>query len=136
LTTHADPAKQPVQQTRTVTAADYPYFKDKLRGRKAMLRSSIFKALALSDAEQDPSVVGQVHDAKDDAFADLISEVDAALVSHEVAEFRNLELAQQRLQQGDYGRCIDCHHEIEWRRLDAYPAAARCVPCQERREHR
>lgn len=136
LTTHTDPAKQPLHQSKTVTAADYPYFKDKLQTRQGMLRSSILKALAQSDSDHDFSSVGQVHDAKDDAFVNLISEVDAALVSHEVAEFRDIELAQQRIQLGDYGRCIDCRQEIEWRRLDANPAAARCVDCQQRRERR
>ena len=34
----------------------------------------------------------------------------------------------------DYGECADCGNPIPYARLVAYPAAKRCVACQERTE--
>jgi RNA polymerase-binding transcription factor DksA len=35
---------------------------------------------------------------------------------------------------GTYGRCVDCGEPIGWQRLQAVPAAARCVACQSKVE--
>lgn len=42
--------------------------------------------------------------------------------------------ARQRLDDGRYGECVDCGCDIPVARLQAQPAAARCIPCQERHE--
>ena len=42
--------------------------------------------------------------------------------------------AQRRLAKGDYGLCEDCGKEIGFARLEAQPAASRCVRCQETTE--
>ena len=34
-----------------------------------------------------------------------------------------------------YGICIDCGDAVAYERLAAYPAAKRCVRCQQQREH-
>src|ERR671916_1409662 len=44
--------------------------------------------------------------------------------------------AQQRLHEGTYGICVDCGRRIDDERLEARPQAERCLPCQERAEHR
>ncbi|MER7504018.1 TraR/DksA C4-type zinc finger protein [Nonomuraea pusilla] len=41
-----------------------------------------------------------------------------------------------RLDEGVYGRCADCGEAVPEGRLEARPEAARCVPCQGRRERR
>ena len=35
---------------------------------------------------------------------------------------------------GRYGVCIDCGTAIDFKRLEAYPTAKRCIACQQRRE--
>lgn len=40
-----------------------------------------------------------------------------------------IEAALERIEQGTYGRCEVCGGEIEPARLDARPAAVRCVRC-------
>ena len=35
---------------------------------------------------------------------------------------------------GGYGECVDCGNAIPYPRLAAYPAAKRCVACQEKAE--
>ncbi|MFF4774990.1 TraR/DksA family transcriptional regulator [Microtetraspora fusca] len=44
--------------------------------------------------------------------------------------------ALRRLDDGVYGRCVDCGGLVPEGRLEARPEAARCVQCQSRRERR
>ena len=44
--------------------------------------------------------------------------------------------AQQRLDAGTYGICIDCGRQIDNERLEARPQVDRCLPCQEQAERR
>ncbi len=42
-------------------------------------------------------------------------------------EYRAVEDALKRLEQGTYGICVTCGREIEKERLEAYPAARTCL---------
>ncbi|WP_055479366.1 TraR/DksA family transcriptional regulator [Sphaerimonospora mesophila] len=44
--------------------------------------------------------------------------------------------ALKRLEDGGYGRCVDCGGAVPDGRLEARPEAARCVQCQSRVERR
>ena len=44
--------------------------------------------------------------------------------------------ALARVDDGSYGRCVDCGHEIPEPRLEARPATPRCVPCQSKLDRR
>ena len=59
---------------------------------------------------------------------------DIALVSRDLTELANVEQALARLDDGSYGDCADCGQPIPYARLVAYPAAKRCVACQEKAE--
>ena len=52
----------------------------------------------------------------------------------DVDELRQIAAAKERMARGTYGDCVDCRMAIPFARLQAQPAAARCVPCQERYE--
>jgi len=49
-------------------------------------------------------------------------------------ELRNIEAALKRIEEGDYGYCVDCGEAIAEKRLNYDPAAARCIACAERAE--
>jgi len=46
----------------------------------------------------------------------------------------DIESAFERIEQGTYGRCVDCGAQIPATRLDVLPFASRCVECQARHE--
>lgn len=46
---------------------------------------------------------------------------------------KEIDLALELLESGEYGRCISCGRQIPQERLDAVPWAARCVPCRRTR---
>ncbi|HEY1627160.1 MAG TPA: TraR/DksA family transcriptional regulator [Streptosporangiaceae bacterium] len=44
--------------------------------------------------------------------------------------------ALDRIEAGRYGHCVDCGHDIPDGRLEAQPAACRCVDCQAKHARR
>ncbi|MBI5911881.1 MAG: TraR/DksA C4-type zinc finger protein [Betaproteobacteria bacterium] len=70
----------------------------------------------------------------DDALADAAAEMDLAMVIRESRELQDIEAALGRIAEGSYGACTGCGGDIGLARLKAYPAAERCLPCQEKYE--
>src|SRR5689334_19436156 len=107
-----------------------------LRARQQALRADIAAMLRTQD---DPRLVGlrnRMEDTDDWAAADAMAAQDITLVSRDLAELANVEEALVRIADGTYGACVDCANPIPYPRLAAYPAARRCVACQEIEEKR
>ena len=79
-------------------------------------------------------LAGAAPDAGDESVATLIADLDHADVGRDLNELRELEAARARLADGRYGICDDCGGEIGYERLNANPAAVRCIACQTRHE--
>ncbi len=72
-----------------------------------------------------------------DAGANLTeADRNAASVQAAVAQRAEVLAALARLDDGSYGRCVDCGGGVPEPRLEARPATARCVPCQAKRDRR
>jgi RNA polymerase-binding transcription factor DksA len=107
-----------------------------LRFRQQELRTDVAAKLKTQD---DPRLVGlrnRMEDTDDWAAADAMAAHDIALVSRDLTELANVEQALRRVADGTYGECVDCGNAIPYERLAAYPAARRCVACQEGEERR
>jgi DnaK suppressor protein len=85
-------------------------------------------------AEPYASVAGATPDIGDQALADLITDTGEAELTRDLVELRALEAALKRLEDGTYGLCLDCGEEVPFARLQAQPAAGRCLACQQRHE--
>jgi DnaK suppressor protein len=72
-----------------------------------------------------------------DAGSDL-TDADRTQAMLEAADEQRTALleALRRLDDGLYGRCVDCGKPVPEGRLEARPEAARCVECQSRQERR
>src|SRR5690349_11139764 len=77
---------------------------------------------------------GAAPDTGDESVATLIADLEQADMTRDLDEYRALEAASERLKSGEYGTCIDCGSDIGYERLKAFPAALRCIQCQERHE--
>ena len=77
-----------------------------------------------------------VHDAGDESFAELVRGIKLTNRARELEEIQDVEAALERITNGAYGACVECHDDIAHERLDAYPTAKRCITCQSRRENR
>ncbi|GAA4215159.1 MULTISPECIES: TraR/DksA family transcriptional regulator [Microbispora] len=72
-----------------------------------------------------------------DAGAGLTDADRARAMLDAAARQRTAVLAAlRRLEDGGYGRCVDCGSAVPEGRLEARPEAARCVQCQSRAERR
>ena len=79
----------------------------------------------LADYDQHPADQGT------ETFEQEMDETTDMLLAEEL---RQVEIAQQRLADGQYGKCIDCGKEIPAARLEAIPEATRCIDDQARYE--
>ncbi len=94
-------------------------------------RTTALKRELLQSAEVQPRVLldGLDH-AKEEA--ELGTRLD--LNERDQAHGARLRAALRRIEQGDFGRCDGCGDSIEMARMNAAPAAALCVVCQDNAE--
>lgn len=106
-----------------------------LARRARELRTALGSAHPATDAGS-AAPWREVLDFKDMAAQDSwasLAEVTAAQAARELAL---VLAAQRRLQDRDYGLCLDCGEPIDLRRLLALPATPNCIACQDRQEQR
>ncbi len=105
-----------------------------LRERFGTLKQTIRQELLSAKNERYAELAGRVHDSGDESVADLLADVNLAVIDQHVREIQDVERAFLRVADGSYGICIDCESDIGYGRLHAYPTAKRCRDCQVRYE--
>jgi RNA polymerase-binding protein DksA len=119
-----------------------PYIKDKdlkelqkrLLEYKEHLQQEIHDELMKEGSSSAISLAGKVHDAQEESLNEMLTEINLAMLSQHQHELKNLQRALKRMEQGDYGMCVDCNAPIAIARLQAYPTAVRCINCQSKHE--
>jgi RNA polymerase-binding protein DksA len=109
-----------------------------LRSRLDSRDAELLEEVRAKGAETAPPPDKDPHDHVED-FAEqgeqrIREAVAQAERERDVDELRQIAAAKERMARGKYGECVDCGVEIPLARLQAQPAAARCVPCQQRYE--
>ncbi len=77
---------------------------------------------------------GGTQDLADKASSSYTKEFLYSLSNTERTVLEQVERAIDRMNEGEYGTCMECGEKISKKRLDAVPWARFCVPCQERIE--
>ncbi len=105
------------------------------RKRLEEMRDDLERTVAVLQGEH-PLVRGGSAEAGD-AGANL-TEADRNQAAVQAALTQRAEVlaALTRVDQGSYGRCVDCGHPVPDPRLEARPATPRCVPCQSKLDRR
>jgi DnaK suppressor protein len=83
------------------------------------------------DARTDNFKEREVLDEGESAEADVQEEMECVLIEMKAEILDKIILALQRLEQGSYGRCLECGEDIPEARLRALPFAVRCRNCEE-----
>lgn len=104
--------------------------KGRLRHRFDALREEVRRELVRSDHERYADLAGDVADPGDESTADLLADLNLAVIDHHINEIRAVEGALLRIASGTYGVCVDCDEPIALARLHAQPTANRCQQCQ------
>jgi RNA polymerase-binding transcription factor DksA len=109
--------------------------RSRLQQRLAELERS---AAALADEDSGTDVdLSHVHQHPGDQGTELADfERETAVIEAAQGERGEIEAALARIENGTYGRCVDCGRPIPDERLEARPEAARCLEDQARFERR
>jgi RNA polymerase-binding transcription factor DksA len=122
--------------TPPLTADDLRHCHELLVQRRVALRAALIETLQSAEAASAGARAIEVHDSKDDAFADLLKGLRDTEAMQVRDELSAIQSALRRIAEGNYGTCSDCDREIGRQRLLVQPSAQRCLPCQERAESR
>lgn len=101
-----------------------------LKRRKRELLDTLAEELRRAEDQQFVDIAGKVHDLADQSLADLLVDLDHAVVEHHLAELREIDEAINQAEAGQYGMCVTCEEPISAERMAAHPAATRCLKCQ------
>ena len=105
---------------------DIEKIRKQLEARKAELTASIENAAeSAAPVELDQQVQGRL--SRMDA-------IQGQAMAQATIERRRIEIAQinaafKRMEQNEFGYCVECGDEIAPKRLELNPAIARCVEC-------
>ena len=111
----------------TLSAADLKSLTSRIQERRAELAQEILGDEQKLAADRASRLRGEADDAADHTVADLLGEVGQAEMTRDLDELRAYDAALARIQGGAYGECIDCAEAVGVERLQANPAAARCI---------
>jgi DnaK suppressor protein len=106
------------------------HIQSELRAQRGVLLGRIRAHMHQSD---DPVALALVHampDTDDALLIDMLTDLDLAVLGHEISELRDIEAALKQIAAGTYGLCADCGQEIDLARLRAQPAARQCLECR------
>jgi RNA polymerase-binding protein DksA len=113
-----------------------PAEQDALRQHLEQRRDELRRDLQTVQADRDDDIdANRGRDTVQDAgeHGDQLSrdEVRRGEQDRDAAELQDVSAALQRMDEGHYGECVDCGTTIGAQRLQAQPAALRCIRCQE-----
>jgi RNA polymerase-binding transcription factor DksA len=112
---------------------------DQLREALVRLKRESLAAVRQASGElsgEDADLFRDLGLTGDGGLAEAEFERDVAGAGQVRAALIAIVAAERRLQSGEYGLCEDCGDAIGFARLEAQPAASRCVKCQEEAERR
>jgi RNA polymerase-binding protein DksA len=109
-------------------------FRDRLSARREVLLQEIGAALQAIGKGTAQDFTSQVQDMSDTSLAAMLTDMNLADMHRDIQELLDLDAALARIRAGTFGTCTDCGDVIPMLRLNAYPTAKRCRPCQEAHE--
>jgi RNA polymerase-binding protein DksA len=121
-----------MQEDSVVEPATLETYRQQLLTMQKQLTQRIFdveETMYAMDAERDIERTDRVQEEAAEVALTALDEQGR----REMAE---ISAALARMDEGTYGICEVCAEPIGAARLAAMPMARRCVPCQERLEHR
>lgn len=106
----------------------------KLLDRQRTLISEVREKREQAAAEGNDELMGSVGDAGDESVVRMATDLDLQEAGRDVEELNEIDAALRRMDDGSYGVCDECGQDIGYPRLNAQPAATRCIADQEKFE--
>lgn len=106
------------------------YFKEKLlKARNQIINSGILNNFEDLQIKSD-----DLADEADLASNTISQQVSFSIREKEVSKLRRIDNALARIEEGNYGYCLESGEEIEEKRLETQPWAEFCIEVAEERE--
>jgi DnaK suppressor protein len=99
----------------------------RLRERAAEIQERLEHLRADDNEQRDAELADYDQHPADQGTETLEAEIDQTTIAILEGEAKDVETAQQRLEEGTYGICIVGGEEIPPGRLEAIPEAIRCI---------
>jgi DnaK suppressor protein len=109
--------------------------RDWLLDRKRTLWREILADLENDASKEHGNLIDTIKENGDMGLEELRQSNAFALIELKYDELLRIEEALERIEEGEYGRCLDCKRWIAPARLKAVPYAIRCRDCQSRNEN-
>lgn len=109
-----------------MAANKYMKVKNKLESMRAELASELRQRSGIA--------VEQTADPMDQILSIIDREYRLAFLQRSAERYRAIQSALRRIEEGEYGICMECDEPISPKRLEAIPWAVYCVKCQEQLE--
>ncbi len=118
-------------------AIDLDKMKARLEAKRDELRRSIAGLTEAHPAPVDPLEAGLGPQDFEEVATDFLeTQQEQSLLVNEQALLTEVQQALERIENGTYGKCVDCGQPIPEKRLEAIPWAARDVRCEQELEQR
>lgn len=105
-------------------------FRDKLLGRREGLVGQVQQA-ELYSRERDAEATQDPADMAANAYT---KELLVSMSDNDRRLLNLIDEALERIEDGEYGKCVRCEEALPDKRLDAVPWARHCVRCQDLHE--
>jgi len=116
---------------------DLNKMKARLEAKRDELRTNIANLTEAKPTPVDPTIASEgPQDFEDIAVDFLETQQEQSILVNEQALLTQVEHALERIENGTYGKCVNCGQPIPEKRLEAIPWAERDVKCEELVEQR
>jgi DnaK suppressor protein len=115
---------------------DLNIMKARLEAKRDELQANIAQLTEAHPVPVDPLAGETPQDFEDVAVDFLETQQEQSLLVNESALLTEVQRALKRIEDGTYGKCVNCGQPIPEKRLEAIPWAARDVKCEEQLERR
>jgi DnaK suppressor protein len=106
------------------------YYKKRLIARREELLRNIARTEEEGrSADDDPTV-----DLADKAANSYTKEFLFGQTNQDRSMLALIDEALDRIKENSFGMCVQCHEELQQKRLEAVPWARHCLACQEKQE--
>lgn len=134
---HPQSVAEETPQRPVYTRGELRLFRQLLLTQKANLAGGIqqiAKGASKSQRETAGDLSTYTYHMADVASDTYDRELSLNIASSEQKVLYQIEEALKRVDDGSYGRCLDCNKPVPQTRLKAVPYAALCIACQRQRE--
>jgi RNA polymerase-binding transcription factor len=100
------------------------HYKDILLAKRSELAEKL--------SQRDGIAVERSPDALDDVQRSAEREFVITVLDRNRQLLKDIDMALERMEDGDYGTCMRCEEQISPKRLNAVPWASYCITCQEK----